>query len=81
MTIVSPVFVWMFGAEHLLEKYTLMDLIGLRTPGIFVKIFIIVQKRNQNDSFLRSDPSLCPTSIVDNDSVPWTYCNVTIRRE
>ena len=38
MTIVSPVFVWMFGAEHLLEKYTLMDLIGLRTPGIFVKI-------------------------------------------
>ena len=26
-------FVWKFGAGHLLEKYTLMDLIGLRTPG------------------------------------------------
>lgn len=34
MTIVSPVFVWKFGAGHLLEKYTLMDLIGLRTPGL-----------------------------------------------
>ena len=33
MTIVSPVFVWKFGAGHLLEKYSLMDLIGLRTPG------------------------------------------------
>ena len=33
MTIVSPVFVWKFGAGHLSEKYSLMDLIGLRTPG------------------------------------------------
>ena len=30
----AQVFVWKFGAGHLLEKYTLMDLIGLRTPGI-----------------------------------------------
>lgn len=34
MTVVSPVFVWKFGAGHLLEKYSLMDLIGLRTPGL-----------------------------------------------
>jgi len=34
MTIVSPVFVWKFGADHLLENFTLMDLLGLRTQGL-----------------------------------------------
>ena len=51
------------------------------TLSCFKLIYIEVQKRHLNDLFLRSDSSLCPTSIVDNDSVPWTDCNVTVRRE
>jgi len=34
MTLVSPVFVWKFGATSLLEKYSLAELIGLRTTGL-----------------------------------------------
>ena len=34
MTIISPVFVMMFGAPHLLQQHSLMDLLGLRTPGL-----------------------------------------------
>ena len=33
MTLVSPVFVWKFGATSLLDKYSLAELIGLRTTG------------------------------------------------
>ena len=33
MTLVSPVFVWKFGATSLLEKYSIAELIGLRTTG------------------------------------------------
>ena len=33
MTIISPVFVWKFGASNLLENHTLAELLGLRTAG------------------------------------------------
>lgn len=34
MTIVSPVFVYMFGSPELLAKYPLTEIIGLRWPGL-----------------------------------------------
>jgi len=34
MTIVSPVFVYMFGSPELLAQYPLAELIGLRLPGL-----------------------------------------------
>jgi len=34
MTIISPVFVWKFGASNLLENHTLAELLGLRTAGL-----------------------------------------------
>ena len=34
MTIISPVFVYLFGSPELLEKYSLAEIIGLRTSGI-----------------------------------------------
>ena len=34
MTIVSPVFVYMFGSPELLAKYPLAEIIGLRWPGL-----------------------------------------------
>jgi len=34
MTIVSPVFVYMFGCPELLAKYPLAEIIGLRWPGL-----------------------------------------------
>lgn len=44
-------------------------------------MLVCFSKETPIDAFLRSDSSLCPTSIVDNDSVPWTYGNVTFGRE
>lgn len=34
MTLVSPVFVQLFGSPSLLELYSLVDIIGLRLPGL-----------------------------------------------
>lgn len=34
MTILSPVFVYLFGAPYLLEKYSLVEIIGVRWPGL-----------------------------------------------
>ena len=35
MTIISPVFVHQFGSPELLEKYSLAEIIGLKTAGLF----------------------------------------------
>ena len=35
MTIISPVFVYQFGSPELLEKYSLAEIIGLKTAGLF----------------------------------------------
>ena len=34
MTIISPVFVHQFGSAELLEKYSLAEIIGLRSSGL-----------------------------------------------
>ena len=44
MTLVSPVFVWKFGATSLLDKYSLAELIGLRTTGIILFSYVIISE-------------------------------------
>jgi len=34
MTVVSPFFVSIFGAPHLLDKYSLIEILGIRWPGL-----------------------------------------------
>jgi len=35
MTVVSPLFVYLFGAPHLVQNYTLAQILGLRCDGFF----------------------------------------------
>ena len=73
MTLVSPVFVWKFGATSLLEKYSLAELIGLRTTGDPSEHYC--RSVNSNNLHSRVTSSLYSTSVVDNDSVPRPYCH------
>ena len=40
MTIISPVFVYQFGSPELLEKYSLAEIIGLKTAGLFCAVVL-----------------------------------------
>ena len=40
MTIISPVFVYLFGSPQLLDKYSLAEIIGLRSSGLLPAVLL-----------------------------------------
>ena len=40
MTIISPVFVYQFGSPELLERYSLAEIIGLKTGGLLSAVLL-----------------------------------------
>ena len=40
MTIISPVFVHQFGSPQLLDKYSLAEIIGLRSSGLLLAVLL-----------------------------------------
>ena len=40
MTIISPVFVYQFGSPQLLDKYSLAEIIGLRSSGLLPAVLL-----------------------------------------
>ena len=40
MTIISPVFVYQFGSPQLLDKYSLAEIIGLRSSGLLLAVLL-----------------------------------------
>ena len=40
MTIISPVFVYQFGSPELLDQYSLAEIIGLKTGGLFSAVVL-----------------------------------------
>ena len=40
MTIISPVFVYLFGSPQLLDKYSLAEIIGLRSSGLLLAVLL-----------------------------------------
>ena len=75
MTIVSPVFVYMFGCPDLLAKYPLAEIIGLRWPGL-------VQASGTPTSAPRITNNnhnvFSVATRLDCGTVPWSHCDAAL---